>query len=227
MSTIAENLLQVNTNIKTCIKKYQRPEDCITLLAVSKAQPLAAINAAYAAGQRHFAESYLQEALPKINNLLSKDIIWHYIGRIQSNKTKALAQNFSWVQTVTSAKIANLLNQYHPQELPPLNICIQVNIDNQPTKAGVLPNAILALAENIKQLPNLKLRGLMCIPAPHADFTAQLQTFSVMTAEFGKLKNLGFALDTLSMGMSDDYEAAIAAGTTMIRIGTAIFGTRI
>lgn len=226
MNTIVQNIALVRANIAAAAKEAQRDIGSITLLAVSKTHSPEAIAAAAATGITDFGESYLQEALPKIQALNHLKLTWHYIGRLQSNKAKAIATNFAWVQTVASFNMAELLAKYRPAALPPLNICIQVNISNEPNKAGVSCDAILPLATQLSQLPHLKLRGLMAIPANLTDYAAQLAVFQQMHQEFVKLRATGFNVDTLSIGMSHDYPAAIAAGSTLVRIGTAIFGER-
>ena len=201
----------------------------VTLVAVSKKQPLSKILALYAVGQRHFGESTVQEALPKISAVLQKnitDITWHFIGSIQSNKTADIANNFSWVHSLSRLNIAQLLNQYRPIELGPLNVCIQVNIDHSPTKSGIPLRELNAFAEKLVQLPNLKFRGLMTIPQAQTDFRAQCRPFRALHEAFEQLKAQGYDIDTLSMGMSDDYQAAIAEGATMIRLGSALFGDK-
>lgn len=197
------------------------------ILAVSKAQPAAALRAAYAAGQTCFGENYLQEALAKQAQLADLPIEWHFIGPIQSNKTQAIAQHFSWVHGVDRVKIAERLSSARPAELPLLNICLQVNISGEASKSGVLPHEALLLAQAVKDLPHLHLRGLMAIPEPTDDTALQHQQF----AQLRMLKDdinqkLGLNMDTLSMGMSHDYAAAIAEGASLVRIGTAIFGAR-
>jgi pyridoxal phosphate enzyme (YggS family) len=226
MQIIQENLTKIKVAIAAAENKYGRPPGSIVLVAVSKAQSLEKIKVALALGQIHFGESYLQEALPKIKELTNPNIVWHYIGRIQSKKAKLIAQNFSWVDSVASYEIAELLNKYRPDDLPELNVCIQVNISNEANKGGILPEEILPLAKKIAQLPKLKLRGLMAIPAYQKEFDLQLKPFNALFLEFKNLQDYGFDVDTLNMGMSDDFEAAIAAGATVIRIGTAIFGSR-
>lgn len=226
MENIKENLNKVRSAITAAELKYGHPKGFITLVAVSKAQSIEKIKAAFELGQIHFAENYLQESLPKIKELQNQSIIWHYIGKVQSNKAKLIAQNFSWVETISSYKVADLLNKYRPIDLPPLNVCIQINISNEKNKAGVPPKMILPLAQKITQLPKLKLRGLMAIPPHLTEFAAQLKIFHEVFLEFKKLQKSGMKVDTLSMGMSDDFAAAIAAGATSVRIGTAIFGKR-
>lgn len=226
MSDVANRLAVVNEKIRTYAIKYHRDPATIMLLAASKAQPLVKLQQAYEAGQRVFGESYVQEALEKMSRLPS-DINWHFIGHIQSNKTKSIAEHFSWVHSVDSIKIATRLNDQRPPHLPPLNICIEVNLNHEKTKSGLEKTAdLIELATTCQQLPQLSLRGLMAIPAPRHTLTEQRQEFRQLTALADLLKQKGFAIDTLSMGMSEDVEAAIAEGSTLVRIGTAIFGQR-
>jgi PLP dependent protein len=227
---IAANLALIRKQIAEYERKYQRPENSVVLLAVTKTRPVEEIVAASECNQMAYGESFVQEAIPKINffknAVKNTNITWHYIGKVQSNKTKLIAQNFSWVQSITKEEYAVLLNKHRSETSSKLNICIEVNISNENTKGGVsLPN-VLPLAEAITKLPNLALRGLMAIPAPGKNFSEQYETFSLLAEEFHKLNAAGFGLDTLSMGMSGDFEAAIAAGSTMVRIGTAVFGER-
>jgi len=227
LNTIKENLSLVYNRINEAAKKALRNPKDITLLAVSKGQNVEAIQEALAAGQKDFGENYLQEALLKINTLKDQPgLNWHFIGPIQSNKTKLITQNFDWVQSVDREKIAFLLNEHRPTNLPSLNICLQVNISGEASKSGVKPQELLTLAQKVSALPKLCLRGIMAIPAPSEDFNEQKKAFLRVFDLFEMLKVQGFKLDTLSMGMSDDLEAAIAAGSTLIRIGTAIFGPR-
>ena len=223
MSTIADNISQVMARIQAGAQAAQRPADSIGLLAVSKTKPAAAIREAYAAGIRDFGENYLQEALAKQQELAELPLCWHFIGPIQSNKTRAIAENFAWVHSVDRLKIAQRLSEQRPAGLPPLNICIQVNISGEASKSGCEPADLPALATAIAALPNLTLRGLMAIPEPLEDRAAQDAAF----ASVRDLKqHLQLPLDTLSMGMSHDLEAAIAQGATWVRIGTALFGAR-
>jgi pyridoxal phosphate enzyme (YggS family) len=224
--TIATNLAQLNLQIAELTARYQRPPNCVQLLAVSKNQTSAAIEAAYSAGQRAFGENYLQEALTKISALKEYAIEWHFIGAIQSNKTKKLAEHFAWIHTVDNLSVAERLNKQRPDELPPLNICLQVNISHDPNKSGCAPENILALAQACQNFTRLNLRGLMTIPQQNNSFTSQRAEFHKMFELFQKLSIDGLNIDTLSMGMSDDLEAAIAEGSTMLRIGTKIFGIR-
>lgn len=198
----------------------------VQLVAVSKAQPADAIRAAYAAGQKIFGENYLQEALDKQALLEDLDIEWHFIGPIQSNKTQPISQHFSWVHSVDRLKIAQRLNDARPSDLPPLQICLQVNVSDEASKSGVAPNELAVLAGQIQQMPKLKLRGLMSIPAPTQDEALQTAQFKQVRQCYDALVAQGFDLDTLSIGMSDDYRTAIAQGATFVRIGSALFGAR-
>ena len=226
MSTIADRLEQVWSRISQAANAAGRDPASIKLLAVSKTQPVAKLQAALAAGQTAFGESYLQDALPKIE-AIGERAEWHFIGPIQSNKTRQIAANFDWVHSVDRIKIAQRLNEQRPKELTPLNVCLQVNTSAEAAKAGIPPADILALAEAVNKLPHLRLRGLMAIPAREQDPTRQRQPFHELRRLFEQLNAEGFNLDTLSMGMSSDMEAAIAEGATLVRIGTAIFGPRL
>lgn len=198
----------------------------VKLVAVSKAQSADAVREAYQAGQTIFGENYLQEALDKQQLLTDLNIEWHFIGPIQSNKTQPISQNFDWVHSVDRLKIAQRLNDARPADLAPLQICLQVNVSNEDSKSGVAPADLAALASEIKKLPKLTLRGLMAIPAPSKDVTQQTAQFKQVRQCYDALLAQGFALDTLSIGMSDDYLPAIAQGATFVRIGSAIFGAR-
>lgn len=224
MPTIATNLKKIRHQIQLAEQTYGRKKNSLQLLAVSKTKPASMIASAYQAGQRHFGENYLQEALNKQNELGAYSITWHFIGAIQSNKTKLIATHFDWVHCVDSLKIAQRLSQQRPENLPPLNICIQVNISNEESKAGILLEELPDLVSQISQLSNLKLRGVMAIPAPESNFARQREPFKKLVAAVNSLKN--DALTTFSFGMSDDLEAAIAEGSTLVRIGTALFGSR-
>ena len=223
---IANNLAQIQHNISEFCNKYQRKAKSVQLLAVSKTRPAADIRQAFNAGQTHFGENYLQEALEKIQALNDLKIHWHFIGSIQSNKTRPLAENFLWVHSVDRLKIAQRLSQQRPSTLPPLNICLQLNISDEATKSGLSVHEVEALVNEIILLPNIKLRGLMAIPAKAASFDAQRLIFAQVKALLNQLQIKHPQLDTLSMGMSGDMQAAIAEGSTMVRIGTAIFGAR-
>ncbi|MBV6659942.1 YggS family pyridoxal phosphate-dependent enzyme [Pseudomonas yamanorum] len=223
MSTIADNISLVSERIRAAAQASQRDADSVHLLAVSKTKPAQAVREAYAAGMREFGENYLQEALGKQAELTDLPLSWHFIGPIQSNKTRAIAENFAWVHSVDRLKIAQRLSEQRPADLPPLNICIQVNVSGEASKSGCTPADLPALAEAISALPRLKLRGLMAIPEPTDDRAEQDAAFATVRDLQASL-NLG--LDTLSMGMSHDLESAIAQGATWVRIGTALFGAR-
>lgn len=204
-----------------------RREEDVGLLAVSKTFPAGAVREASEAGQRRFAESYVQEALHKMEVLRDMDDIeWHYIGPIQSNKTRPIAEHFAWVHSIDRLKIAERLSAQRPAGMPPLQVCIEVNISGEASKSGVLPDEVPAMAQAVAALPNLKLRGLMTIPAPTEDVAEQRAAFARLRSIFDQLNNRGLQLDTLSMGMSHDFPAAIAEGATVVRVGTAIFGAR-
>lgn len=207
---------------KTC---GRAPQD-IELLAVSKTFSAEAVREAYDAGQRRFGENYVQEGLDKIAALQGLQIEWHFIGPIQSNKTRPIAEHYAWVHGIERLKIAERLSAQRPAGLPPLQVCIEVNISGEPSKSGVPPDEVAALAQNVAALPNLKLRGLMAIPAPSNDAAEQRAAFARLRSIFERLNENGLQLDTLSMGMSHDFPAAIAEGATLVRIGTAIFGNR-
>jgi len=223
MSTIADNLSALAARIASAAQAAGRDPASIQLLAVSKTKPASAIREIYAAGVRDVGENYLQEALTKQEALRDLPLIWHFIGPIQSNKTKAIAEHFDWVHSVDRLKIAQRLSEQRPAALAPLNICLQVNVSGEDSKSGCAPADLPALAEAVAKLPNLRLRGLMAIPEPSDDRAAQEAAFaSLRTLQ----QHLGLGLDTLSMGMSHDLEAAIAQGATWVRIGTALFGAR-
>ncbi len=226
MTTIASNLQAVRDAIAAAAAGAGRGANDVCLLAVSKTFAPEALREVYHAGQTCFAESYVQEALDKIAALQDLLIEWHYIGPIQSNKTRAIAENFSWVHSVDRLKIAERLSGQRPAQLPPLQVCLQVNISTEASKGGVAPNEVSVLARAIAKLPNLKLRGLMAVPAPSDDVTAQRLPFAQLWKLRDQLNQQGLQLDTLSMGMSHDFAAAIAEGATIVRIGTAIFGGR-
>lgn len=227
---IGKSLQKVREQINSLATKHKRAPGDITLLAVSKTKPIEAIRAAIAAGQHAFGENYPDEAIEKIRTVHTEMGMdkseWHFIGAIQSRKARALAQNFSWVHSVDRLKVAKKLSEHRPPDLPPLNICLQVNIDNEPTKSGVLEDELTSLAAECAALPGLQLRGLMAIPAPQENFDAQRAAFARLRTCLNDLKATHTGLDTLSMGMSGDLEAAIAEGATIVRVGTAIFGAR-
>lgn len=223
MSTIGDTIAKVRQRIRDAAQSAGRAPQSVALLAVSKTKPASQLREAFAEGLRDFGENYLQEALGKQQALADLPLVWHFIGPIQSNKTRALAEHFDWVHSVDRLKIAERLSAQRPAHLPPLNICLQVNISEEPSKSGCLPEEVPALAAAIAGLPGLRLRGLMAIPAPSTDPAVQ-------RAAFARLRQLQAALplplDTLSMGMSDDLEAAIAEGATWVRVGSALFGAR-
>lgn len=223
MSTIAENISTLAERIHSAAQAVQRDPASVGLLAVSKTKPASDLREAYDAGLRDFGENYLQEALGKQAELSDLPLIWHFIGPIQSNKTRAIAEHFAWVHSVDRLKIAQRLSEQRPPVLPPLNICIQVNVSGEASKSGCAPEDLPALAQAIAALPNLKLRGLMAIPEPTDDRDEQNASFAAVSTLQAQL---GLPLDTLSMGMSHDLEAAIAQGATWVRIGTALFGAR-
>ena len=223
MSTIADNIVEVEARIRAAALAVQRDVTCIHLLAVSKTKPAAALREAYAAGIRDFGENYLQEARAKQVELADLPLCWHFIGPIQSNKTRDIAEHFAWVHSVDRLKIVQRLSEQRPAELPPLNICIQVNVSGEASKSGCTPHDLPALATAINALPRLKLRGLMAIPEPTEDRAAQDAAFATVRQ---LQESLNMGLDTLSMGMSHDLESAIAQGATWVRIGTALFGAR-
>lgn len=223
---IEQRLRQVRERIRQAEAAAGREPGSVALLAVSKTHPAEAVRLAWEAGQRAFGENYLQDALAKQQALKDLAVEWHYIGRIQGNKTRPLAESFHWVHGLTEAKHARRLNDQRPQALPPLNLCIQVNVSGERSKGGVAPDAVAPLIEQCLDLPRLRLRGLMAIPAPadnEADRRAPLRELRLLR---DRLTRPGLALDTLSMGMSGDLEEAIAEGATLVRIGTAIFGPR-
>ncbi len=236
---ISDNLQQVHVRIAVACAKAGRPVNDVTLLAVSKTFGADAVQAAFDVGQRDFGENYIQEAVDKITLLRHLPITWHCIGPIQSNKTRLVAENFDWVHSIDRLKIAERLNDQRPVHLPPLQVCIQVNIDGEATKSGVAPADVAALVAQVALLPRLQLRGLMCIPENTTDLVALNLSFTWARAIFNQINGeklpisskinpeVNFlTLDTLSMGMTADLEAAIACGSTMVRVGTAIFGVR-
>jgi PLP dependent protein len=226
MDTIEKRLQAVKSRIaRACAAAGRDPRD-IVLVAVSKTFPANAVRAAHAAGQRDFGENHAQDAVAKIDALADLDLVWHFIGPIQSNKTRTIAAQFAWVHSIDRLKIAERLAAQRPEALPPLQACIQVNVSGEATKSGVAPAEAPALARAVAALPRLRLRGLMAIPEPTDDPALQRLRFESLRDLRDRLAADGLALDTLSMGMSDDLEVAIAAGATMVRVGTAIFGAR-
>ncbi len=206
--------------------RYQRDPATIELVAVSKQQPVEAIRAVAAAGQRAFGENYVQEAIAKIETLAQLDLEWHFIGQLQANKTRVVAEHFHWVHTVDRERIARRLSEQRPVHAPPLKVCLQVSLEDEPGKGGAAPGALLALAQLVAALPRLELRGLMCIPPPSEQFDEQRALFRRVADYAAELRRHGLPMAALSMGMSGDLEAAIAEGATIVRIGTAIFGPR-
>ena len=226
MSDITNNLANVQQRIASAAENAQRDPQTIALLAVSKTKPIEMIEEAYDVGQRCFGENYLQDALPKIEALAELDIEWHYIGRIQSNKTRPIAENFAWVHAIDSVKHAQRLNEQRPDNLPPLNCCIQLNLSSEDSKGGIQPDTLIETATAFNDLPHCRLRGLMTMPDPDSSAEQQQAVFHQLADCLSELSNLGFSVDTLSMGMSGDLEMAITEGSTMVRIGTDIFGAR-
>lgn len=226
MNQIPERLTQVRERIAKAARANGRSPVGITLLAVSKTKPASDVLAAYGAGQRYFGENYLQDALPKIQAIREPGIEWHFIGRMQSNKTADISRHFSWVHGLDSLKHAKRLSTQRPDELPALQVCLQVNLSGEASKGGVETDDLPGLAAAVACLPHLRLRGLMTMPDPHADAATQRAVFAQLRLLLQDLCAKGLDLDTLSMGMSADMEAAIAEGSTMVRVGTDIFGTR-
>lgn len=228
MHSLRHNLIRVRERLQAAATRSERASGEITLIAVSKKHSPEAVRTLFDAGQRVFGESYLQEALNKQQDLADLAIEWHFIGPIQRNKTRAIATHFSWVHSVERQVIAERLNEQRPPELPALDVCLQVNIDQEPSKSGVAPQDLPALAEQVESMPRLRLRGLMAIPAPRESYAGQVEVFLRVRELLERLKSSGQYehLDTLSMGMSADLEAAVAAGATMVRVGTDLFGAR-
>ncbi len=223
---LAQNLSDVKQRISAAALRYGRDPRSITLLAVSKQQSMEAISSVAAYGQRDFGENYLQEAIPKTTALSDPAIVWHFIGQLQSNKTRPVAEHFQWVHTIDRLKIAERLNEQRSEKDAPLNVCIQVKLADEVGKGGVPSAEVAGFATAISAMPRLRLRGIMCIPPPRESFDEQLVFFREARVLYEDLKTNGFTVDTLSMGMSADLEAAIAAGATVVRVGAAIFGER-
>jgi len=226
MCTIKARLDKVLTRIRQAEIQFERAPNSVKLLAVSKTKPLSEIQAAINCGQLEFGENYLQDALSKIKALNHNKVKWHFIGHVQSNKARQVAENFSWVHTVDSIKLARRLSRFVADGKPALNVCIQINISNEKNKSGCNIESALELAQEIEKLENLNLRGLMAIPMPETDFAAQRSVFRDLNSIYQDFKAKGIKLDTLSIGMSADLEAAIAEGATIVRVGTDIFGPR-
>jgi len=223
---VATALARVRERIAAAARAANRDPASITLVAVSKTKPATRVAEALDAGQRDFGENYLQDALAKIETLAAREPLWHFIGDIQSNKTRDIASNFAWAHAIDRFKIARRLSEQRPDRMAPLNVCIQVNIDGEASKSGIAPEAAAELADRIAALDNVILRGLMAIPAPADDTDTQRRPFAALRELMDQLNANGHALETLSMGMSADLEAAIAEGATHVRVGTAIFGAR-
>jgi pyridoxal phosphate enzyme (YggS family) len=223
---VTENIEHIETQLALSAIQAGRDPGTVKLLAVSKKQPLSKILEAAAAGQRDFGENFVQEGIEKIEAAGRNDLVWHFIGHLQSNKTREVAESFDWVHSIDRRKIAQRLSEQRPAELPPLNVCIQVNVDAEASKSGVSPADVADLAEAISAMPGLKLRGLMCLPAIRDSLEEQRKPFRALRQLLEALNAEGMNLDTLSMGMSDDFDAAILEGATIVRIGTAVFGPR-
>jgi len=223
---LANRFDDVRTRIASAALRCGRPPESVALVAIAKGQPAEAVRALALAGQRDFGENYLQEALPKLASLADLDLTWHFTGQLQGNKTRSVAEHFHWVHTVDRERIAVRLNEQRPAAAPPLNVCIQVRLADEAGKGGVEPEQAGELAHQVASLPRLRLRGLMCIPPPAESHSEQVALFKQLADCSARLQEQGLQLDTLSMGMSGDLEAAIEAGATLVRIGTALFGER-
>ena len=226
MQDVAAALQAVQARIRSAEERFGRAPGSVALLAVTKTRPPEDLRAAFAAGQRAFGENYVSEALGKMGALEDLAIEWHFIGPVQSNKTRPIAERFAWVHSVDREKVARRLAEQRPAGLPPLQVCLEVNVSGEESKSGVAPGELPALARTVVGLPRLRLRGLMAVPAPGEDFELQRQAFRSLRELFEGLRAEGLPLDTLSMGMSADLEAAVAEGSTLVRVGTAIFGPR-
>ena len=226
MSSIAQSLEEMRNRVTVLERRYGRAPGDVRLLAVSKTKPPEAVREAAECGQREFGENHVQDALTKLDALPGEDLIWHFIGPLQSNKTRVVAARFHWVHSIDRAKIARRLHEQRPEDLPPLELCIQVNVSEESSKSGVEPHQVEDLADAIAELPRLRLRGLMTLPRASDKLEEQRRPFATLRGIQETLNAAGHALDTLSMGMTNDMEAAIAEGATIIRIGTAIFGAR-
>jgi PLP dependent protein len=223
---LAPNIASVRARIRAAAERAGRSVDSVTLLAVSKTHSVDLIRGAAREGVEHFGESYLQEALPKIETLRGLELTWHFVGQVQGNKTRAVAEHFHWVHGVDRLRIAKRLSEQRPFHAPPLNVCLQVNVGGEDTKGGVTPGELPDLAREVASLPRLALRGLMCIPPPEEDAARQRAWFAQTARLLRSLHVPGTTLDTLSMGMSDSLEVAVEEGATIVRIGTALFGDR-
>ena len=223
---ISDKIAHLLERVRLAAEKSQRTAGSVKVLAVSKTHPAQAIRAAHQCGLQDFGESYLQEALTKMAELGDLPLTWHFIGPIQSNKARPIAEHFAWVHSVDRSKIARRLSDCRPPDLPPLQVCLQVNISSEQSKSGVSLEELPQLAREVVGMPRLQLRGLMAIPAPTTDFAQQRAAFASLRLALVRIQALAPGMDTLSMGMSDDLEAAIAEGSTMVRVGTDIFGSR-
>lgn len=226
MIKVTENLRKTQDLVTQFAVAAGRDPKTVKILAVSKHQPLEKVLAVAAAGQRDFGENFVQEGIDKIKAVNRNDLVWHFIGHLQTNKTRQVAEHFDWVHTVDRLKTAERLSAQRPPGLPPLNVCIQVNIDDEDSKSGIAPEDLPELAKAVATMPGLRLRGLMCLPAIRQDTNEQREPFAKLRRLANELNTQGMTLDTLSMGMSGDFEAAIAEGANLVRIGTAIFGCR-
>ena len=226
MDKIGKNILKIKQDIKAAEKKFNRDSNSVLLMAVSKTQSVENILKAYEAGQRDFGENYIQESIKKIVELKNLDITWHFIGKIQSNKSKYIAENFDWIHSIDKISTLKKINDLRKNVEEKLNVCVQVNIDSEDSKSGILVNEVEDFIVKASKFEKLKIRGLMAIPMYHPDYVSQYKTFAKIKNLFDSLIKKNFKLDTLSIGMSSDYNAAIEAGSTIVRIGTSIFGER-
>ena len=226
MTSIAQSLEEIRNRVTILERQYARPPGSVKVIAVSKTKPPEAVRAAAEAGQRDFGENHLQDSLSKLDALADLDLVWHFIGPVQSNKTRIIAERFDWVHSIDRAKIARRLSEQRPDDRPPLEVCIQVNVSGETSKSGAAPGEVEELVRLVGDLPRLRLRGLMTLPRPSDDLAEQRRPFRELRTALEALNTHGFHLDTLSMGMTNDMEAAIAEGATLIRIGTAIFDAR-
>ena len=226
MDKIEQKISKIKHDIKNAEREFNRKKNSVTLLAVSKTQSAQNILEAYEAGQRDFGENYIQESVEKIKELRNFDITWHFIGKIQSNKAKYIAENYDWIHSIDKISTLRKINNYRKENQKKLNVCVQVNIDSEETKSGILVSEVEKFIKEANEFNKLKIRGLMAIPKHHPDFSNQYKTFAKIKDLFDSLIKRSYELDTLSIGMSSDYNAAIAAGSTIVRIGTSIFGER-
>ena len=226
MDRIEQKILKIKHDIKNSEKEFNRKKNSVMLLAVSKTQSTQNILEAYEAGQRDFGENYIQESVEKIKELKNFDITWHFIGKIQSNKAKYIAENYDWIHSIDKISTLRKINNYRKENQKKLNVCVQVNIDSEESKSGILVSEVEKFINEADEFNKLKIRGLMAIPKYHSDFSDQYKTFAKIKDLFDSLVKRSYELDTLSIGMSSDYNAAIAAGSTIVRIGTSIFGER-